>query len=408
MLIKFKKIFANSEARKSLLSSLLVMAAMGIIYIWSVFIIPLEMEFGWPRNKISLVFTTTMICLSLGLAFGGFIHKRLSVRKLLGLAICILSLAFIITSKSQNLFTMIVFYGAICGAFMGVIYNLIIYTCNLWFSKDISATVSGLLQTCLAISTVFLGYFAAALLEIYDWRIVIRVIGALFILSLICACKFLKQPDGQCSAATQVQLVNVNEEGLNWKQMLATRSFWLFWIIRLAILSGGVGAIGHAVPIALEMGTSYQKAIFALGMLSFCNGIGRLLFGIIWDFAGLKKTIALDIIVFIIAYIILSLSPVHKNPYMILLAFCLCGFSYGGANLMCISFTRTVFGLKHFAENYGFNSSSMILSSFMGPFIMGEIKLATGSYHDSFTFFIGFGLFALICLLLIKKTNYTN
>lgn len=405
---KFKKIFGQVESRKPLFASMFVMAAIGIIYIWSVFIIPIEAEFGWARNRISLVFTVVMICLSSGIAFGGFIHRRVATRKLIAFSIIVLAIAFTVTSYSQSLLTMIVFYGILCGSFMGILYNLIIYTCNLWFSKDISATVSGFLQTCLAVSTVFLSYLSAGLLEIYDWRVVFRIIGCLFIVSLLFAYKFLKQPAISLDQAVEVQAVSNDEEGLNWKQMLKTRSFWLFWLIRLSLLSGGIGAIGHAVPIALEMGASYQNAILALGVLSFCNGTGRTIFGIIWDFAGMKKTIVLNALIFITAYTLLLLSPVHKNQYIVLLAFCLCGFSYGGSNLMAIPFTRTVFGLKHFAENYGFNSSPMIFSSFLGPFLMGEIKLATGSYHECFMIFIGLGFFSLICLLFIRKTSYNN
>ncbi len=401
----FRKIFSQQEARKPLIASMLLMAATGIIYIWSVFIIPLEQDFGWPRNQISLVFTVTMVCLSAGLALGGFVHKKIPVKRLLAIATVLVAISFAVTSFSRSLTVMVVFYGALCGSVMGIVYSLIIYTCNLWFSKDIAATVSGLLQSCLAISTIFLSYMAAGMLEVYDWRTVLRVIGVGFVVVLLFAYKYLSQPSLSCGQDAGGE-ASVPESGLDWHGMIKTRSFWLFWFIRLATLSGGVGMIGHAVPIALELGVSYKSAIFALGLLSLCNGAGRTVFGIIWDYAGLKKTILLDIVFFISAFALLFTAPLHKSPYLVLAAFGLSGLSYGGANLMGISFTRTVFGLKHFAENYGFNSSSMIVSSFFGPYLLGEIKLFSGSYHNAFLVFMAFGCLSTVFLLLIKKTSY--
>lgn len=73
---------------------------------------------------------------------------------------------------------------------------------------------------------------------------------------------------------------------------------------------------------------------------------------------------------------------------------------------MGISFTRTVFGLKHFAENYGFGSSPMVVSSFLGPYVMGEIKLITGSYQNCFVLFAIFGCISLFFLIIMKRTNY--
>lgn len=48
----------------------------GIIYAWSIFIPPLEAEFGWSRASTSLVFSVSMIALSVGMISVGFFSKN--------------------------------------------------------------------------------------------------------------------------------------------------------------------------------------------------------------------------------------------------------------------------------------------------------------------------------------------
>jgi len=62
----------------------------------------------------------------------------------------------------------------------------------------------------------------------------------------------------------------------------------------LFILTGGLISFGHIVPFAVEKGVAEDLAALGMGILSVANGIGRLVFGALWDRLGRKKTMALD------------------------------------------------------------------------------------------------------------------
>ena len=409
MITKLKEIFGQKESLKILLSSMLTMASLGVVYTWSVFIIPLETEFGWARNQISFIFTVSIFFFSTGIGFGGFLNRRLALKKLILLEIVILAFSFTMASFSQNLTNMIFFYGFLCGLFMGIMYNTLIYLCNLWFDKEHAATVSGFLQTCLAASTVLLSYFAAGLLEYYDWRVVFRVMGCIIAVSFLVALKVLRAPQVTVSVSgNPTSSSHVALTGINWQRMLRTTTFWLFWFIRMITLAGGIGMLGHAVPVALEAGASYSNAILALGLVSFCNALGRTLFGAIWDYAGLRKTCSINGLFFIASFVLLFFVSLYPNQLVTLLAFGLCGFSYGGTNIIGVSFTREVFGMKYFSENYGLSTSATMCSTFVGPYLMGEVRQVTGSYEYSFLLFIGLGIFVWLLLLLMPKVSYAT
>ena len=49
---------------------ILMNLALGSLYAWSVFVLPLEKEFGWTRAQTSWVFTIAIVC------FAADVHRR--------------------------------------------------------------------------------------------------------------------------------------------------------------------------------------------------------------------------------------------------------------------------------------------------------------------------------------------
>jgi len=50
--------------------------ALGTLYAWSVFVAPLEMQFGWKRADTSLVFTVAVIVFAITFVVAGRIQDR--------------------------------------------------------------------------------------------------------------------------------------------------------------------------------------------------------------------------------------------------------------------------------------------------------------------------------------------
>jgi OFA family oxalate/formate antiporter-like MFS transporter len=384
---------------------MLSMSVLGFIYIWSVFVIPLENEFGWTRTDISLIYTFVMFSFAVGMAAGGFLNSIFSMDKTIFLAMLVVTASFMIASFSSSLISLLVSFGIFASVFMGIVYNTILYAGNLWFNED-GPSVSGLLQTCLGISTVILGFCAAELLKLSDWRFVFRLMGLIVAASLFIGSRLIKAPAaGEDGVDRKGEALGEGDDcdGLNWRQMLRTKEFWLLWTMRLIIVAGGIGLIGHVVPAALELGTSYDTAVLSLGLLSFTNAFGRMLCGLSWEYIGFRKTMVLSCSLFIAAFFILSASYSFDSNWAVVLACGLCGLSYGSVNLIGVSFARDFFGMKHFSENYGLVTTPMLLSSFIGPYLMGEIKVNTHYYYSSFVFFVFLGLLSLVFVMLIRK-----
>ena len=56
------------------IGGLLMNLALGSLYAWSVFVLPLEKEFGWTRAQTSWVFTIAVVCFALSFVVAGRIQ----------------------------------------------------------------------------------------------------------------------------------------------------------------------------------------------------------------------------------------------------------------------------------------------------------------------------------------------
>ena len=73
---------AGSAARTEIsrwwrmLGGLMMTLALGTLYAWSVFVAPLEREFGWKRAQTSTVFTLAVVMFAVSLLLAGKLQDR--------------------------------------------------------------------------------------------------------------------------------------------------------------------------------------------------------------------------------------------------------------------------------------------------------------------------------------------
>lgn len=111
----------------TIIISLLTLIFLGLIYAWSIFVVPLENEFGWSRSETSLTFTISIMAFCLSMMFGGFFNGKKD-KPLVSLIIAAILIAagFIMTSRAGSLLGFYICYGVCCGAGVGFSYVEII------------------------------------------------------------------------------------------------------------------------------------------------------------------------------------------------------------------------------------------------------------------------------------------
>src|SRR5260370_37130466 len=89
--------------------------ALGSLYAWSVFVLPLEKEFGWTRAQTSWVFTIAIVFFALSFIVAGRIQDLKGPRLCAAIGGVLVSAGFIIASGTSSVVGLYLSFGVVVG-----------------------------------------------------------------------------------------------------------------------------------------------------------------------------------------------------------------------------------------------------------------------------------------------------
>src|SRR5215471_4878136 len=107
--------------------------ALGTVYAWSVFVVPLEARFGWGRADTSMVFTIAACVFGFSFMFAGRLQDRLGPVPGSIFGGLLVSLSFYLSSFTNSLGYLYFCYGVIGGIGGGFGYASAIPVVAKWF-----------------------------------------------------------------------------------------------------------------------------------------------------------------------------------------------------------------------------------------------------------------------------------
>ena len=88
--------------------------ALGSLYAWSVFVLPLEREFGWTRAQTSWVFTIAIVTFAVTFIFAGRMQDVRGPRLCAFLGAVLVSLGFFLASFTTSLAYLYLIFAVVC------------------------------------------------------------------------------------------------------------------------------------------------------------------------------------------------------------------------------------------------------------------------------------------------------
>ena len=381
----------------------------GVLYAWSILKAPLATAFGWSASELALNFTLAMSFFCIGGLLGAQIAKRIDHRAALFIAGGLSAAGFLLTAALQDgsVAMLYVTYGVLAGLGIGIAYNVIIATVSAWF-PDKKGLCSGCLMMGFGASALILGNAADVLFKsTLGWRATYVILGAAICAVLILAGVFLKMPDGQVvlprpKAAKSAGAENFERKDYTSAQMLCRPSFWMSFVAIAFLAAVGSSVISFAKDLALSVNASETLAVSLVGVLSVCNGVGRILTGTLFDAIGRRKTMLLaNILTICTAAVTLLAVSVGSLPLCIV-GLCLTGMSYGACPTITAAFTSSFFGMKYFSTNMAFMAFNVMGGSLIAT-VSNKVLEITGGYTATFMMLLGLTVAALILNLFIRK-----
>lgn len=371
----------------------------GMVYAWSVLSGPIAQEFPeWSKAQLSMTFTIVMILFCIGALVSGFLAKKVSARVYIWISAALFLGGFLMAANIHSLAALYISFGVICGIGSGVAYNTVMATVSKWF-PDKPGLISGILLMGFGISSFAVGkiYQACTPETIGAWRHSFVALGIITaVLLVLCGFCIKKPGEDFCPpAAAQAKKKYVNPVAMEatTPQMLRRPAFWLYYLWAILLSAAGLALVSQASGIAKEVGAQMSPGTIAtvVGLISIFNGVGRVIFGGMFDKLGRSTIMQVVNVVFIVSGVVLMLALKSGSFVAIVAGFIIGGLAYGGVTPTNSAFISSYFGMKNYPMNFPVINTNLIIASF-GSTLAGALYDASQSYMSTYI---------MICILAV-------
>ncbi len=393
-----------------LVAGVFAMLFSGVLYAWSILKTPFMTEYKWDASVLSLNFTLTMCFFCIGAFLGSLICKKIGPRFTLLISGALVGLGFVLSGLLgiKTPYLLYITYAVLAGMGIGISYNVIVSTVCAWF-PDKKGLSSGALMMGFGISTLLLGNVINTLFEssTFGWQKTYIVLGATIALVIVLVSFILKLPGADIELPAPKMKKSAGKEIFEVRdyttiEMLKSFTFWRAFLFLAFITAVGNSVISFAKDLAISVNASPDLATTLVGVLSICNGVGRILTGAFFDAFGRRITMVSANILTIVAAGVTLLAVLFNSLPVLIIGLCLCGLSYGSCPTITSAFPAAFYGQKHFSVNYSIMSANLMLAALIAN-LSNSILGFSGGYVAPFIMLLAVAVCALILTFTIRK-----
>jgi len=326
---------------------------------------------------------------------------------------CFIGLGFFLTSKTQSIWQLYLFYGILVGIGLSSIDVIALSITARWFEYR-RGIVTGMVKVGTGAGQLIAPLTASLLIVGFGWRTSFVVIGILGMILLVLISRILHRdpeemglkPKSGTSSKDDVKAIKgIN---LSFGQAVRTHQFWLIFIVNFAVVYCLLIILVHIVPFARDLGLSAAKAAGVISTIGGVSMLGRFATGLFID--RFNSRLAM-IFCFILLIFTLLWLQIADELWMIYLFAACYGIAHGGFFTAISPIVAEYFGIGAHGVLFGSIVFSGCFGGSLGPILAGHIFDVTGSYSLAFwlsTFIALLGLGFILLLKPIRKCGRTT
>ena len=379
---------------------------LGILYAWSIWKSALVnvdkagevmtgMNAGWTyltNAQAATPFSICVIVFAVLMIPGGRIQDKISPKFGATVGGLLLALGCIVAGMMKSYSGLIIGFGILGGAGMGIGYAAPTPAALKWFGPEKRGLVAGLVVGGYGGAALYIGWLGQKLIDAYGITGSFVALGIFFAVVVVIAGQLLKTPpEGYTppSPVTQGALTHATEKTHDWEagDMLKTWQFWALMVMFILTTQSGLliisSAKGLMVRTAKDMPFFVANAWILVSFGGLVNASGRVGTGYYSDKIGRLNAYCLNcgvsaLCLFSLPYVIST-----ANLFLLFLVVGVAYWQYGGGLSLMPSFTADFFGAKNLGFNYGLVFMGWGLGFFMAR-VGGVIQDVTGSLNLAF------------------------
>jgi len=385
-------------------AGIVMQIALGAVYAWSVFRIPLTHTYGWTVSQVTQVFEIAIFMVGASAFLGGLWMKRSGPRPVAIVASLGYGLGWVLAGQAGgNLWLLTLSYGVVGGAGLGLAYIVPITTLIKWF-PDKRGLVTGLNIAGFGCGALLTAPVAQHLIATFGVSQTLTILGIFYFILVAGAAVFMRNPPdgwrpvGWNPETKSTQLHSEKEYTLG--EALKTWQWYGLWAILFFNTLAGISLISQAAPLAQET-THVSVAVAAglVGIISLANGAGRLVWAWGSDFLGRARVFQIMLLTQAIVFFLLSRAHGFGGLAVLAVIVLLC---YGGGFGTMPAFAADFFGPRNIGSIYGLMLTAWGFAGVLGPTLIAQVRQTTGFYTDALDLIAGIMLVSAVLPFVIR------
>ena len=360
------------------------MLCLGTVYSWSIFRKPLTEAFKQQGMTIGatdtlLPFATLLVVFAILMPIASRYIERYGASKVTAVGGTIVGLGYFLSSFATSIPLLIVTYGLIAGAGIGIVYGVPISVTAKWF-PDLKGLTVGLTVVGFGLSPLITAPLAKFLIDTYGINSTFRILGVAFTVILVAIATQLRFPPADWQPSPHI----ASRADPKPDRLLSSPSFFALWSCYAIGTLAGLMAVGIATNVGKEIiGLDTDTATASVSIFAIFNGIGRPIFGWLTDRIKPKMAAILSYVMILVASIVM-LNTGKGQVVNYFFAFSLLWLSLGGWLAIAPTATLSMFNPVNYTKNYGIVFTAYGAGALAGTLVAGNAKDIFGSYTNAF------------------------
>jgi OFA family oxalate/formate antiporter-like MFS transporter len=367
------------------LAGVFMQIALGAVYAWSVFRVPLVKQFGWSISQVTLTFTIAILALGFASFFAGLWIARSGPRVvavtggvLYGLGV------FLASFSAHRLWWLYLSYGLIGGIGLGFSYIVPVAVLLKWF-PDKRGLLTGIAVGGFGAGALVTAPIATRLIQSVGVLSTFAYLGIAYLIVTVIAGLFMQNPPpGWKPAGWEPKPSDVKTRAAGdytLQEALRTWQWWALWLLLFLNTSAGISVISQEAPMFQELAkVTVFTAATMVGVASIGNAFGRVFWAFLSDYATRRMTF---LIMFLLQVVLFWTFPsLHSAVSVGLVSFVIL-MCYGGGFGTMPAFAADYFGPANVGSIYGLMLTAWGFASVFGPILIARMRQTTGVYSGA-------------------------
>lgn len=348
---------------------------------FTVFLLPLQENFGWHRADVTGIYAVTALAMGFAGPIAGTLSDRLGPRRLYAVGAASVLAAYLGAAHATELWHFYLSIG-VCVGFASACLGNVAQTplLALWFRGRVG-TVLGLIGGATGMGALIFAPLAQLLIDLHGFRTAywaLAGIAALLVLPLAFLpwARIAAGRDGRGSTPVAVgwTLRRAAAEPVLWAM------FAVYFLTSLAIFVLQPQMVAYIV----DAGFAPLTAATTVGFAGAAASVGMVLFGWLADEVGRRWALTASYATTAVGIGALALMPLWPSPVLLVVYVLTFGLSLGSRGPLIASLAQRLYAGAALGRVLGFLLIGMGLGSAVGSWLGGVLHDTVGGYQANF------------------------